>query len=246
MKIKIKIHYTLYLFFLISFFCNLFLETIIMFSILLVHELGHLIFLLKYKREITTISFYPFGGIIKHSNSCNESLKEDFFIYFGGVLMNIILLFIFNILNLELFNILNMGILLFNILPIFPLDGSKIIKTLLSYIFCYKKTLYINLFISIISIIIFILINFYYIKSIYVYLLILSLIKMNIDYFKNINKEYKIFLTNKYIYYNKQLKIKNITKFKNPINKLFIGKNNIFILDELKITEEEILANYFN
>ncbi|MFI3329626.1 MAG: hypothetical protein R3Y05_03940 [bacterium] len=242
---KVKIHYTLYIFFLLSFFCNLFIETIIMFALLLVHELGHLIFLIKYKREITSITFYPFGGIIKHSNNCNSELKEDFFIYFGGVFMNIILLFVFNILNLELFNILNCGIIIFNILPIFPLDGAKILKTIISTIICYKKTLYLTLFISISSIVLLILFNFYYIKSIYLYLLIISLIKMNFDYFKNIKKEYKIFLTNKYIYYNDKLKTKEIKRFKNPVNKLFIGRNNLFILDELKIKEEEILRTIF-
>lgn len=241
---KIKIHYTLYIFLLISFFCNLFLETIIMFSILLLHEIGHLIFLLKYKRDIYSFTIYPFGGIIKHSQNNNSSLKEDFFIYSGGVGVNIVLLFIFNILNLELFNSLNIGILLFNILPIYPLDGSKIVKTVLSALISFKKVLYLVLIISLLFIIFFIVVNIFYIKSIYIYLLIISLLKLNFDYFKNIKKDYKIFLTSKYLYCN-DLKIKVIKKFKNPINKLYFSRNNMFIIDELKISEKEILNNYF-
>lgn len=242
----LKIHYTLYIFLLISFFCNFFIETIIMFSILFLHELGHIFFLLKYKRKITSITFYPFGGIIKHSGNNNNSIKEDFFINFGGVFINIVLLFIFNFLNLELFSVLNFGILLFNILPIYPLDGSKIVKNIYSYFTSYKYAIYLTLVTSILTIILFIVSNFLYIKSIYVYLLIISLIKMNYDYYKNINSEYKFFITNKYIFPNDNLKIKKVKPNRNPINKLFLGRNTTFVLDNISINEYEILENHFN
>ncbi len=217
-----------------------------MFFILIIHEVGHLFYLIKYKREITNITFYPFGGIIKHSASVNSNLKEDFFIHFGGVFNNIILLVVFKLLNLELFYTLNLGILIFNILPIYPLDGFKIIKSLLNNVVCFKKNLYISLIISIIFIVLFTIVNICNIRSIYVYLLIASLIKMNIDYFKQIKKEYKIFLTNKYIYPNNKLKDKNIKKFNKPIYKLYKGKNNIFILDDLVIKEYDLLKKYFS
>ena len=72
----------------------------------------------------------------------------------------------------------NQSIILFNILPIHPLDGSKIINLLLSTIIPYKKTLKINIFISIITILILFITNYYEFN--YTTVLILSILVDNI------------------------------------------------------------------
>lgn len=242
---KIKIHYTLFIFFIISFFCNFFFETFIMFTILLCHELGHLFFLKKYKRKITNITFYVFGGVIKHSQGNNVSVLEDFLISFGGVFVNLILMIVFYKLNLQTFLIINYCILLFNIIPINPLDGSKIMKSLLSLIFCYKTTLYLNVIISFLMILIIFILNIFLIKSYYILFLLIALLNINIKYSFDIKTEYQLFLTKKYIYPNEKLKIKKIKRFKNPIEKIYLGRNTVFLLDELKVSELVLLKEYF-
>lgn len=243
---KYKIHYTLYLFFLISFFCGFLYQVILMFLILLLHELGHLYFLKKYKREIKSITFFPFGGVINHSSSYNGNINEDFLIEFGGLFMNIIFLFIFKLLNFQLLLLINYGILVFNIIPIYPLDGSKIIKTLLCKFLSYKRTLYVSFIISIITILLICLVNILYINSFYIYFLLIALININIKKIKGIKKEYHLFLTNKYIYPNCKLKCKEIKRFNKPLNSLFFGKNNIFIIDDIKVKEEVFLQKKFS
>ncbi len=243
---KIKIHYTLYLFFIISYFCDFFFEMFFMFLILLLHELGHLIFLKKYKREIKSITFYVFGGVIKHSTNINSNLKEEFFINFGGIFVNLILLFIFQMLNFQMCLLINYGVLLFNIIPIYPLDGAKIIKTIISSIVCFKKTLYITSTISFITCVLLFIFNIMYLHSYYIIFLIIALLNINIRYCFEIKQEYTLFLTNKYIYPNNKLKEKKIKRFNNPLNNLYQGRNNIFILDNIKVTEFDILKKHFN
>lgn len=246
MKTKIKIHYTLYLFFIISFFCNFFFEMFLMFAILLLHEIGHIIFLKKYKRDISSITFYVFGGVIKHSNNTNAKLSEEFLIHFGGLLVNLILLFIFHTLNLQLCLLINFGIILFNIIPIYPLDGAKIFKTIINSFVCYKTSMYISVITSFITCIALFILNIFYIHSYYIVFLIIALLNINLRYCKDINKEYMIFLTNKYIYPNDSLKVKKVKRFKDPLNKVYLGRNTIFILDNINISEYDILKKHFS
>lgn len=243
---KGKVHYTLFLFFIISFFCNFFIETFIMFAILLCHELGHLYFLKKYKRDITSITFYPFGGVIKHANSTNSNLAEEFFIHFGGLMVNIILIFVFHTLNMQTCLLINFGIIIFNVIPIYPLDGAKIVSTLINYIFCFKTSLYINTVISFLTCIIVLILNIFYIQSYYIIFLLIALLNINIKYLHDIKKEYMIFLTNKYIYPNNKLKTKKIYNFKNPLNKLYLGRNTMFICGEINVSEEDVLKHHFS
>lgn len=242
---KIKIHYTFFIFFIISFFCNFFIETFIMFTILLFHELGHLFFLKKYKRKITSITFYVFGGVIKHSQGNNVSVLEDFLISFGGVFVNLILLIVFHQLNLQTFLIINYCILLFNIIPINPLDGSKIIKSILNIFFCYKTSLYLTVIISFVMIVFVFILNIIILKSYYILFLLIALTNINIRYCFEIKAEYQLFLTKKYIYPNEKLKVKKINRFNNPIEKIYLGRNTVFLLDELKVTELVLLKEHF-
>lgn len=242
---KIKIHYTFYMFFVFSFFCNFFVETLLMFVILLCHEIGHLYFLKKYKRDISSITFYPFGGIIRHSNNSNSNLSEDFFINFGGIFINLILFCVFYFLNLNTCMLLNFGILFFNILPIYPLDGGKIVKNILNYFFCFKTSFCLNIIISFISLISLLIINFIYIESVYLYFLVIALGNLNVRALFDLNKEYQYFLTSKYIYPNSKLKDKKIYKFKNPLNKLYLGRNAVFVIDDVCVLEYDVLKRYF-
>ena len=81
----------------------------------------------------------------------------------------------------NLFNSYNKTIMIFNLLPIIPLDGYIFLRSILEYIFSYKKTYYISLIISIISIILFISyneifsLNNYLIISFLIYIIVTSI-----------------------------------------------------------------------
>lgn len=246
LNMKVKIHYSMYIFLLISLIFGFTKQLILMIFVLMLHELGHLFFLKQFKREIVSLTVFPFGGIITHSNSCNEENHQELLISSGGIIINIIILLISYLLNLEMLMLVDILILMFNILPIYPLDGGKILKVLFGTFFSYNITIKINLFISFTAICTLFVVNTIYIKSIYITLLCFTLLKLNYDYLISIKKEYQIFLTNKYLYPNNELKEKKVHHFKLPINKLYLGKNVVFILEELEIKEYDVLRKHFS
>ena len=168
MKSIIKIDITTYIIILLSLFSASFKRIIILFIVIIFHELGHLFWLYKYHKKIINIKIYPFGGITKYESLLNHNIKEEIIISIGGIINQILLffiiklLFILNIINFNtycLFNKSNMFLIIFNLLPIISLDGSKLLNSILEYFFTYSNSLIITIIISFISLIIFTIIS---------------------------------------------------------------------------------------
>ena len=164
MKNIIKIDITTYLLIILAILSASFEYLIILFSIVIFHELGHLFWLKKYHKKIISIKIYPFGGITKYESYLNHHLKEELLISLGGIINQIFLIFIItliykiNLINLNTFNLFiksNYLLLIFNLLPIIPLDGSKILNIIFEYFLSYYKSLLIMIIISIICLITF-------------------------------------------------------------------------------------------
>lgn len=192
MKI-IKINYLTYYFLIVFFLCGLIKNGIIIFVIVFIHELGHFVAAYFNKYKVISITIYPFGGITKLEKDINSPLIKDLFLAVNGVVFQIILFFVYRIfyinglISLKTFNLFNMYnnlIMIFNLLPIHPLDGANISEIILNKFCSYKKSLQINFFISIIFIIVFIFYNAYY--SLNNLLIISFLIVKLIEYKKSI------------------------------------------------------------
>ena len=140
----------------------------------------------------------------------------------------------------NLFTIYNKSILIFNILPIHPLDGSKILNLLLSKILPFNIANKLNIIISIITLIILISINYYEFN--YTTFLILGIILDNIiKYYKQLKYIFNKFLLERYIYkitYNKTKKI-------NKIKHMYKEKYHILKENNTYITEKQALSNKF-
>lgn len=150
-----------------------------MFFIIL-HELGHMICGIILGLEIKKIRIMPVGfsmefkinkkdynkKIIKSNNS---ELKK-IIIAFGGPFVNCVIIFISLILKFNKQIIYsNLLILILNMLPIYPLDGGRILKSLLKILVGNKKSLTIttnisNVFVIIVNICMILFI--YYFKNI--------------------------------------------------------------------------------
>ena len=157
---------TLY-FLLLLFLCGFIKIGLIIFFIVIFHELGHVFFIKLFKYKIIDITIYPFGGIIKTDKDINTPPNKELLISSGGIIAQIILFIIIcflpiNILTKEILYKYNLSIMFFNILPIIPLDGSIIINSLLNKIFSYKLSYYLYIIISIIFTIIYLLFNYWY------------------------------------------------------------------------------------
>ena len=166
MKI-IKVNFLTLYFLLLLFLCGYLKIGIIIFLIVLFHELGHIFFIKLFKYKIINVTLYPFGGITKIDKDINTPLNKELLIACGGIIFQLIFLIIIyllpiNIITKNLLYKYNISILLFNILPIIPLDGSIIINSLLNKIFSYKVSYYLYIIISIVFSIFYLFFNYWY------------------------------------------------------------------------------------
>lgn len=230
--------YSIILIFL-AFLAGLFKEIIIISIIIIIHELGHFIALYLYKWNVTEITIYPFGGITKLDDKIDKPLNEELIITIMGPLFQellfilVIILYKYNIIDKYIFNIFsnyNYTILMFNLLPIMPLDGAKIINTLLNKILNFRLSYNINIIISILFLSLFI---FIFKNDTSYYLIIVFLIYQIYFYYKN---KYLVF--NRFIL-EKRLKKSNYIKHKkiNTIKKMYRNKRNLIKNNGSYITE---------
>lgn len=193
---------------------------IIFTSFIFVHELGHTLTAYLFKFKIDKICIYPYGGISKFTMIINTYNYQELLVLISGPLLQ----FIFFILTKDLINIkyidtyifYNYFILIFNMLPIYPLDGGKLINILFSYIFPFKYSYIITFIISFIGIGILIGLSIINKSLLYLIIIIFIFIKLN-DENKNLNNIYNKFLLERYLYnfnFKKYICINNINKLK--------------------------------
>lgn len=168
MKNIIKIDNSLYVLLLIGMLSGYIKDIVILFSIVLIHELGHVIFFRLFKIEIERIVIYVTGGICYVNKKINTRILYDFIINIAGVMMQVILFVIVYLLwkygyvvdsTYNMFKVYNISIILFNLLPIIPLDGSKIFFNICSNCFSFIVSYRLMIIISIISLILFVIFN---------------------------------------------------------------------------------------
>ena len=204
--------------------------------LLLVHELGHILSSLMFKWHIKKIIILPLGMLLKFEDSLNKPLIEELIIVISGVLFQ--LLFIYFIHNKYLL-ISNTIILIFNILPIYPLDGSKAINILLNKITNFKTSYSLTLIISFITIIVLISITIINKSLIFLISFIPLLINL-IDLLSSQNKVFIKFLLVRYIYNFKFKKYKYIDN----INYLIRDYYHYIICNNNIIDEKDYLRKY--
>ncbi|MFC3883083.1 M50 family metallopeptidase [Bacillus songklensis] len=132
-----------------------FQQLVILFFIVLIHELGHAAAASFFSWRIKRIMLLPFGGVAEVEEHGNRPFREELIVIISGPLTHLVLMAIsyvlvsFSIISYELhqqFIVQNMMILGFNLLPIWPLDGGKLLflffTRTLPFLQAYKKMLY--------------------------------------------------------------------------------------------------------
>ncbi len=244
---KIKIHETLIILVIISFFTGIFTQVMVVYLCVLFHEIGHIIACRYFKRKINRFIMLPIGGIIEYQQDENVSLISDFIISSAGIMVNIILFIILKIFAEDsMFYSFNKLVLLFNILPIYPLDGSRMLEVLLMKVFKFKKALDILIYISFVTNIFVIVYILFKAFSVGILLILFYLLVKNIKLYFVKEERYQNFLTKKYLYPNYKLKDNFFSDTKNGIIKHFKkGVNNNFGDEKKHIIESDILKRYF-
>ncbi|MCP6682032.1 M50 family metallopeptidase [Bacillus nakamurai] len=104
--------------------------------VVFVHELGHAALAVFFSWRIKRIFLLPFGGTVEVEEHGNRPLKEEFAVILAGPLQHVWLqaaawlLFGLGIVGqqtFEMFTFYNLSILFINLLPIWPLDGGKMV-----------------------------------------------------------------------------------------------------------------------
>lgn len=191
--------------------------------------------------KIEEIYIYPLGGISKFNMDLNISIKKEFLILIMGPLFQQIAYIILLIImpsKKEIINIYHYSILSFNLLPIYPLDGGKLLNLIFNKFISYKNSLKIVINLSyIVLIIIFIFTN----KDINLIVMSILLILLITKERNKINYIYNKYLLERYLnnYNFKSNKI--ITS----INNLYRDKYHLIHKDNKYYTEKECLEKMY-
>lgn len=132
-----------------------FQQLIILFFIVLVHELGHAAAASFFSWRIKRIMLLPFGGVAEVEEHGNRPMHEEVIVTISGPLTHFVLMIIsYSLLSLSVisfeqhqqFMLQNVMILGFNLLPIWPLDGGKLLflyfSRKLPFLQAFEKMLY--------------------------------------------------------------------------------------------------------
>lgn len=248
---KININITTYLFLFSCFFTGYIKQALIIFLIVIVHELGHVLVAKILGYNTNKIDILPFGGVSSINKPINTPLEKEFMIALGGITFQMFLyLVVFGLYSISLiddafwriFIKYNFLILFFNLLWIYPLDGFKLISCLVEKFFSYY---YSYSFLGIISIIfLFVFLSFNKIFSLNNYLVISFLLYKCFEYYKNKTKLYYRFLLERYLH---KLKYKKII-YENQINLKKLKKDckHYFLIHDKIIKEDDLVAKKFD
>lgn len=229
-----KIHIFFYIFAFICILTGYFKDYIYITLIIFIHELGHIIIAKYFNWNIDKVIILPIGEITIFNEKINRPLKEEFLIAIMGPIFQMILFFFFK--NIKLMRY-NLGLLIFNLLPIMPLDGSKIFNIIFNKFLSFKHSHILSIVISFLTIVICIYLKFNFVVLITIFFLFIK----TVQEIKNHRYLFNKFLFERYIYnfnFKKKKVIKKKENMKRDYKHLFKGKKYI--------TEKEFLRKLFD
>ena len=151
MKIEVNLK-IIFVFLLFVFLKNV--DTYIIFLIfIIIHELAHLITAMLIGAVPEKISINPFGVSLKFYTYGNNTFFNNMLFLFAGPASNLIVFLFFSLLRTNTIHYLkimyiNIAIFCFNMLPIIPLDGGRILNEIFIQFYGLEKSTKYVLFIS--------------------------------------------------------------------------------------------------
>lgn len=215
--------------------------------ILVIHECGHLICAKVLHFKIENVTIYPFGVSAKIYGMGYGVIWKENLVLISGLFTHLIQPIFFYIMlkngwiseNFFIYcNRMNVSIFMFNLLPIYPLDGGRIMLNMIHLFITYEKGLKITYVLSFIHL--FLLHYFYLIHGLSAYVITVFLVvillkesktivqsKISFYYYRKLNTyPYKVKIHHKYDFYR--------------------NKTNIFYKNNSWYSEEQWLSHTFD
>ena len=241
---KLDIHPFTYMIILLSLFTGLFKELSYIMILFIIHEIGHIIPAIYFRWNIEKIIILPFGGLIIFNEKLNKSMTEELIITICGPIFQIIGYAILKNTFNDLLYYYHITILIFNLFPIHPLDGSKIINITLNYFFSYKLSHKLMIIISVFLISITLLFSSHFNFNFFFFLTLILLFFKTIKELKNHEMHVNKFIFERYNYIFNFKKIKKIKS--TNLYKMKRDHKHLFYNGKYYITENEILKKKFD
>ncbi len=152
--IRVRIHLLFWAVIGLSVATGYFLEVITLFVIVFIHELGHVAVARELGWQVTEIQLLPFGGVAHMEDETAAEPLDEIVVALAGPFMNITMAFlsllcwktgIWSEEWTHFFVTSNFLIAGFNLLPIWPLDGGRILQAVLSYRLPYRTAAHLSI-----------------------------------------------------------------------------------------------------
>ncbi|WP_406796175.1 MULTISPECIES: M50 family metallopeptidase [Brevibacillus] len=131
-----------------------FLEVITLFVIVLIHELGHVAMARELGWTVKEVQLLPFGGVATMEDSYATDPLDEIVVALAGPFLNMVMMaasYLFWFMGIwteewaRFFLVSNLTIALFNLLPIWPLDGGRILLAVLCWFMSYRQATMISM-----------------------------------------------------------------------------------------------------
>lgn len=135
---RVRIDLKIFIFFILFYFTNQLRIYLIVMFFCFIHEIAHMILGIILKMKPNKLEINPFGFSISFKINYNNKMMKikEIFVALAGPVMSVVLAILCQYINFRYITIeqavySNILIFLFNMLPIYPLDGGRIINGLL-------------------------------------------------------------------------------------------------------------------
>lgn len=154
---KIRVDISTYVIVLLSFLAGYFEYTFLTIIIIIVHEMGHFLTGCFLKLKVKEISLFMFGGVTIFDEDLNLNIfKELLVVVMGPVVQMLFYMIVYylytkgfvSVNTMKKVSTINLILLEFNLLPILPLDGGKILNNILDLILSYDLAHKVSLAVS--------------------------------------------------------------------------------------------------
>lgn len=131
---KIKFTYSYLFFVVLMLFISKYIEVIIISLSILIHELFHIFISFIFGNRKVKLEITMFGGICNIDTN-KLSKRHRIIVFLSGIVANILIVIIFSYFKLIYSDLIvkyNLMLIFFSLLPIYPLDGYRILSEIVS------------------------------------------------------------------------------------------------------------------